>query len=455
MNLFGTSNLTKIYVAGQNENFPSSQGVCWSTGTNVMFFGGGNNDSNFPLCFNTSLSLTGRTNTGKPFRTLTSGRLKTIIPRECTGASAVCHQGKAYIYGGRHWKRLCQPASEDFFAGELNGNRTAYSWDSVGHTGCAPSPRFGHSFTSCDNFAFLYGGLNAPQGRYTHVNTNLFSYTFALKSWKAEPSVLPPLAYHSCTYVGNRTAVITGGLQLNAAMTGMTRPGHIHVLNFLGHSTRVISYDANLFISGHEAIHLGDFIYFVGGYEAPSSSGMATPSSNMIRLHVPSLLSSKLQIERDSAPVSFAPCYASKQGIHDMLIFQINTKSVWKFVDGGRVDSDQEIEDDELHPDAGDEETDDTDVNIPMELEQENIDEGSDIVNLDCDSTVFAGHSDSDSDDSDDDYDDEPLFCNAQSCDLNNLPPMQLQKLKWTQCHQCSDWFHERCMRSKKCEHCN
>ena len=94
-------------------------------------------------------------NVTRRFQSTSSGRLKTKIQRSSVASAGFSKEGKVYIFGGRHWKRQGQPASDDFFQGTFQGN--FFTWDYVDQRGCCPTPRFGHTFISCGQVSFVYG----------------------------------------------------------------------------------------------------------------------------------------------------------------------------------------------------------------------------------------------------------------------------------------------------------
>ena len=246
------------------------------------------------------------------------------------------------IFGGRHWKRPEQPSTDAFVQGDFQG--TFFSWDFINQVGCSPSSRFGHSFVACRNFAFLYGGLSTADFVFQHVNTNVFTFSL-LNKWDTRPSQLPPLAYHSATFIGQNIVAIIGGVQLDRT-NRMIRPGQIHLVKFQGDGgaqTSVSTIDASLHISGHSIVELGDYLYVFGGYRASSRVGDAEPSQHMIRIHVPSLINGELNIHQEPMPPLFTSSnlYTSKQTLRKALIFNIEEQSVWHF-NAQRPDFDDE-----------------------------------------------------------------------------------------------------------------
>jgi len=448
--IFNSDQLSKIYTAGQNEVFPAVEGISWTVADKVMFYGG-TSEHDFPISYTVNGAV------GKRLKLLTPGTLRTVLPREFVSSSAVCREGHDFIFGGRHWKRPGQPPSEDFFMGGFNATQNAFSWQLVEQRGCVPSPRFGHSFVACDNNFILFGGLTSYAYKFDHTNTNMYIFNPTLKTWSTKRTDLPPLAFHTCTYVGDKTAVVVGGLRIEGKVA--KRPGCVHVVKFFGDNLETSFISADLFVSGHTAVELGQFIYIFGGYEAISADAKAAPSTTITRIHIQSLLEGSLKIERDSVS-PFGPCYIAKQGVRDMLLFQVNSRSVWKFHHTPLVSQDGDINAVDEMSSSDEDDHDDNNIDIPMvdatndnSLSEDNADNVElEHVESSVPTAVLEQSSSSESSESEDD---EPLFCNADNCQFNDFSDTRQQRLNWTQCNVCFDWYHERCIKSKMCLKCS
>ena len=87
----------------------------------------------------------------------------------------------------------------------------------------------------------------------------------------------------------------------------MIRPGQIHILNVINDQYfGIASYNYNLYISGHHASELGDYIYIIGGYVAPSIEGDVEPARSITRLHIPSLKNGEVCIESHDISTEFS-----------------------------------------------------------------------------------------------------------------------------------------------------
>ena len=462
---FADCTLKKIFVSGGEDKFPSPQGVCWKpSASKVCFFGGSNFDEDFPISFDLNLPASTR----KSFKSLTSGRMKTRLVRPNSSAACFEDQDSVYIFGGRQWMRSGQHATDDFVVGKFN--RQSFFWDTVQQRGYVPSARFGHTLTKCGQFAVAFGGLDFVSSTFQHVNTNLYFLSTTDFSWKTRPSSLPSLAYHSCTYIGQNTFIIIGGCSLDAQGKSMIRHGGIHVITYSGTSHpenfRVASHQSNLHISKHSATQVGDFIYITGGYAANFPSDRVTPSLQIHRIHIPSLLNGQLDIENDVVPVAFEPCYVVKDGLRKLKIFQNKDRSVWELtavthrpmpstpevvtpdahVETERLEPQQEMEDHD--DDMADLENVEDHSESDMECNNE-----TDENNTEDEDAVDEAFSESESED---ESDEDELFCNFEHCKYNDLPHEQQQKLRWVQCKSCFMWNHAGCIgRGEKCVLCN
>lgn len=453
MHVFGNSLLSKIYASGQDEHFPSAQGISWLKGANqVAFFGGINYKEDFPIVYEPDARV------GKRFKVTTSCRLKTKVPRESMGQAAICREGNILMFGGKHWKRPGQPATDNFYVGSFSGNY--FSWDIADQIGCAPSPRFGHTFTACQTFSFVYGGLDVADYTFGHVNTHIFKFSHNV--WSSFTSTLPPLAYHSSTYISQNTAVIIGGLQL--VDNRMIRPGNIYILRFCPGKVQVNCINAGLYISGHNAVEQGDFLYIFGGFKAESPNADVQPSRTITRINIPQLREGNLVTESEMITPTFTSSYCIRTGINKCLIFDVTNHSVWEFQAFEPLQDDTPAEDMEVDGDIESLETDTDIVAGEMDTRTDTTDDDSldlgsdreddDNVNTGVQLTGVVHDTDSSSDSESDEDSDEPLFCNADDCTWNNLTTSRQIKLNWLQCRSCTDWFHDRCLQNGMCLVC-
>ena len=232
----------------------------------------------------------------------------------------------------------------------------------------------------------------------------------------------------------------------------MERPGHIHLVNFRGEGAQTLTttISANLHISGHSVVELGDFLYIFGGYRSYSKEGSAEPSERILRIHIPSLLNGHINIEEDSFPRLFKPSflYISRQGLREALIFNTEERSVWKFTAKVPRIMDQEPLHQELEVvshEAEEDVSEEVVVPAPAQVDEPSSESESEDLQIPI----------SDESDSSDSEEDEPLFCNSETCELNNLTIMEQRKLGWIHCLSCCDWFHERCLsKDKLCSAC-
>ena len=78
---------------------------------------------------------------------------------------------------------------------------------------------------------------------------------------------------------------------------------------------------------------LGDHLYVFGGFEACSVNADVAPSNRISQIHIESLRQGNVAVEVETIPVTFQSSYVLRTGLREALIFDIPTRSLWRFND--------------------------------------------------------------------------------------------------------------------------